>query len=290
LEEVISSAKLPAGVFSQVHGDGSVGDLLVHQDINLISFTGSTKTGKYLYKLAGEKFIKAVCELGGSAPGVVFEDADLDQAIEHIYSNRFTNCGQMCDALKRLIVHESVYDKVLDLLKKRLEPVKVGDPESKSTELGPLVSTKQLELLEEQVQEAVQKGAKVVCGGKRPKHLTGAFYEPTLLTGVTRKMRVWQEEVFGPVLPVVSFATDEEAIELANDTRYGLGSYIYSKDKKNALKTGLQIDAGMVSINSAGYIQACSPFGGYKESGMGREHGKFGFYELAQVKVVSQPN
>lgn len=287
LEETINGSGLPEGVFSEVYGDGKTGDFLVHQDINLISFTGSTKVGKHLYKVAAEKFIKAVVELGGSAPGIVFSDANLDEVIETIYANRFTNCGQMCDALKRLIVHESVFDDVVERLKKKLESLKVGDPKDELTDIGPLVAKRQLEVLEEQVQDAVDKGAKVVIGGKRLESLQGVFYTPTILTNITREMKVWQEEVFGPVLPVASFDTDDEAVRMANDTKYGLGSYIYTKDKKKALKIASQIDAGMVSTNNASYLQACSPFGGYKDSGIGREHGKFGFAELTQVKIVA---
>lgn len=287
LERLINEANLPKGVFSEVYGDGKVGDLLVKGDINVISFTGSTKVGKYLYKLGGEKFIKVVCELGGSAPGIVFPDADIDKAVESIYLNRFSNCGQMCDALKRLIVHKAVFSEVVEKLIKKLKSLKVGDPLDENTDIGPLVASRQLELLEEQVKDAVKKGGNVVVGGEKSKGLNGAFYEPTILTEVKRNMRVWQEEVFGPVLPVVSFNSDQEAISLANDTKYGLGSYVYTKDKIKALRVALEIEAGMVSVNSAGYIKACSPFGGYKDSGIGREHGKFGFAELTQVKVVA---
>ncbi len=287
LEETINSASLPNGIFSEVYGDGTLGDFLVHQDINLISFTGSTKVGKHLYQVAGEKFIKAVMELGGSAPGIVFPDADLDTVIEVIYGNRFTNCGQMCDALKRLIVHEDIFDEVIERMRKKVESVKVGNPEDENTDIGPLVAKRQLELLEEQIKDATDRGAKIIIGGKRPGNFKGAFYEPTILTKVTKDMKVWQEEVFGPVLPIITFRTDEEAVKMANGTKYGLGSYIYTKDKEKALKIASQIEAGMVSINTASYIQPCSPFGGYKDSGMGREHGKFGFSELTQVKVVA---
>lgn len=287
LEETINSAGLSEGVFSEVYGDGNLGDFLVNQDINLISFTGSTKVGKYLYRLGGEKFIKVVCELGGSAPGIVFADADLETATEYIYGNRFVNCGQACDALKRLIVHESIFDEVVERLKKKIESVKVGDPEDDATEIGPLVAKRQLELLEEQVKDAVDKGAKIITGGKRVEGLQGAYYAPTILTNLSKDMRVWQEEVFGPVLPIVAFDTDEKAVRMANDTTYGLGSYLYTKNKKKALEIASQIDAGMVSINTASYIHPCSPFGGYKDSGLGREHGKFGFAELTQVKVVA---
>lgn len=287
LEETIISVGLPKGVFSEIYGDGKVGDFLAHQDINLMSFTGSTKVGKHLYQVGGERFIKVVCELGGSAPGIVFADANLDEVIEVIYGNRFTNCGQMCDALKRLIVHESIFDEVVERLKKKLESVNVGDPLDKATDIGPLVAKRQLELLEEQVKDAIDKGAKVIIGGKRLDNVKGAFYQPTIVTNVIKNMRVWQEEVFGPVLPIVTFKTEDEAILLANDTKYGLGSYIYTKDKKKASKIASQIDVGMVSINTASYIKPCSPFGGYKDSGIGREHGKFGFTELTQVKVVA---
>lgn len=287
LEEIINNSDLPAGVFSEVYGDGRVGDFLVHQDINLISFTGSTKVGKHLYKVAAEKFIKAVMELGGSAPGIVFIDANLDEVIETIYLNRFTNCGQMCDALKRLIVHESVFDDVVEKLRKKLESLRVGDPTDETTDIGPLVAKRQLELLEGQVKDAIDKGAKIITGGNRVENLKGAFFQPTILINVTENMRVWQEEVFGPVLPIASFRTDDEAIKMANDTKYGLGSYIYTKDKNKALEISSRIDAGMVSINNASYLQPCSPFGGYKDSGIGREHGKFGFAELTQVKIVA---
>lgn len=287
LEKIINSCGLPDGVFNEVYGNGEIGDYLVHQDIDLISFTGSTKVGKYLYKRAGEKFIRAVMECGGSAPGIVFEDADLEKVIDVIYGNRFTNCGQMCDALKRLIVHESVFDEVVGRLKKKFMSLKVGNPEKESTDIGPLVAKRQLELLEDQVRDAIDKRAKIIIGGKRPKSLQGAYYEPTILTNISKDMRVWQEEVFGPVLPVISFKTEEEAVALANDTKYGLGAFVFTENKEKAIRVASQIDSGMIGINNASYLQPCSPFGGYKDSGIGREHGKFGFAELTQIKVVA---
>jgi acyl-CoA reductase-like NAD-dependent aldehyde dehydrogenase len=290
LDEIITGIGLPEGVFNQVYGDGWVGDLLVHQDINLISFTGSTRVGKLLYKIAGEKFIKAVCEMGGSAPGIIFADANLDQSLDTIYFNRFYNCGQSCDALKRLIVHESRVEEVVSKLKKLLSDKKIGDPQDESTDIGPLVALRQLELLESQVKDAIEKGAKVEIGGKRPGGLTGAFYEPTLIYGITQEMRVWKEEVFGPVLSIVTFKEDTEAIKLANDTAYGLGAYVFTEDKEKAQKVASLLESGMISVNNASYLQPCSPFGGYKSSGMGREHGKFGFQELTQVKVVATEN
>ncbi|MGI0060625.1 MAG: aldehyde dehydrogenase family protein, partial [Nitrosotalea sp.] len=207
--------------------------------------------------------------------------------IEIIYINRFANCGQVCDGLKRLLVHESIFDEVVQRLKKQVERVKVGEASDESTDIGPLVAQRQVSLLEEQMRDAQDKGARVIIGGKRVDELHGAFYEPTLLTQVTTTMRVWQEEVFGPVLPIVSFKTEEEAIKLANDTSYGLGAYIYTKDKAKALDLASQIDTGMVSVNAANYVEPCSPWGGFKDSGIGRTHGKFGFAELIQTKVVA---
>lgn len=289
IEEIIVGCNLPEGVFSQVYGAGDVGDLLVHQDINLISFTGSVNVSKYLYKVAAEKFIHVLIESGGSAPGIVYSDADIPSTIEGVYNQRFGNCGQMCDGLKRLIVHESIFDMVVDGLKKKLELLRVGDPMDALTELGPMVARRQLELLESQVADAVDKGAKILTGGKRPVGLEGAYYLPTLLTNVTREMRVWKEEVFGPVLPVVSFKTDEEAIGIANDTQYGLGAYIYSKDIARARRVASKLESGMVNINNTNYVCPWNPFGGYKSSGIGREHGHAGLRELCQIKVVAFP-
>lgn len=287
IEEILGSVGLPVGVFSEVYGDGKVGEALVRQNIDLISFTGSTATGKKLYKIAAEKMIRIVMELGGSAPGIVFEDAP-ESLIGNVYGSRFVNCGQACDALKRLIVHESRYEEVVEGLRAKLTSLKVGNPLEEATDIGPLVAERQVRLLEAQVDDALKKGAKALIGGKRA-NLSGAFYQPTLLTGIKPDMRVWQEEVFGPVLPVVSFQDEEEAIRLANNTTYGLGSYVFSADQKRAERVASRIQAGMVSINGVSYNKACSPFGGYKHSGIGREHGKFGFEEVTQVKVIASP-
>lgn len=288
LEEIIHSCGLPEGVFSEIYGGAETGDFLIHQNIDLICFTGSSKTGQYIYKVASEKFIRVILEMGGSAPGVIFEDADLDRVIETIYFGRFFNSGQSCDALKRLIVHESRLDETITKLKEFIKSQKIGDPAIESTDLGPLVAKRQLDLLESQVTDAISHGAKVLIGGERPEGLEGAYYEPTLLTNVSKEMRVWREEVFGPVLPIITFKDDEEAITLANDTDYGLGSYLYTEDIERALSIASHLKTGMVSINNASYLEPSSPFGGYKHSGLGREHGKYGFAELTQIKVVAR--
>jgi len=288
IEEAFAASNLPDGVFSEVYGKGDVGDFLVHQNIDMICFTGSTLTGHRLYKVAAEKFIRVFLELGGSAPGIVFEDADISRIIDTIYANRFDNCGQICDGLKRLIVHESKVEEVIKEITKKLEGVIIGDASDQRTDIGPLVSQKQLEALQRQVKDALDKGAKEIYKKKVPTNLNGFFYSPTLLTNVTSDMEVWKEEVFGPVLPILTFKTEEEAIALANDTKYGLGGYAFTESKERFVKIASQIQTGMIQVNNAGYVQPPTPFGGCKFSGIGREHGKFGFHELSNIKVVAR--
>ena len=280
---------LPLGVFNQVFGDGEVGKILVNDNINMIAFTGSTKTGKYLYELAGKKFIKAIMELGGSAPAIVFDDADIGITIENITANRLLNQGQCCDGLKRLIVQENVAGQVIEKLTKNFTGKVIGKATELNTQIGPLVSKKQLDLLVSQVKDAISKGAKVICGGKSlEEKMGGAYFEPTILADVTADMRVWNEEVFGPVLPVMKFTSEEEAVKLANDTTYGLGSYLYTANQDRINRISSQIEAGMMSVNGTNYIIPQNPFGGYKNSGFGREHGKYGFAEVTQIKVVAR--
>lgn len=287
IEEVFLSHNLPEGVFSEVYGSGDTGKQLSEADINLIWFTGSSGVGKSLYKTAADKFIKAVLEMGGSNPCVVFEDVDIKRAAEIIYSGRFQNCGQVCDAIKRLIVHESIADKLSSELKKLLESKQVGDSANEKTDIASLAAKRQLDLLKEQVDDALSKGAKIIAQLVLPDNLKGAFYPPTILGNITKDMRVWKEEVFGPVLPIVTFKTEQEAINFANDTHYGLGARVISDDENRALRVASKIEAGTVEINEGDRWLTCNPFGGYKNSGMGREHGMLGFRELCQVKVIS---
>jgi len=276
LAEIMQEAGFPEGVFNIVHGGGKVGDFLTSQDIDLIHFTGSTNVGHHLYKKAADKFIPAILEMGGSSPGVIFEDADLDASCDNACIERFANCGQICCALKRLIVHEDIFDEVVALMKAKVEAMKIGDPLDSTTQVGPLVAKRQLDLLVEQVADAKAKGATIVTGGEVVTDMDGAYFQPTIITNITPDMRVVSEEIFGPVLPIVSFKTDAEAVELANKTIYGLRKIV------------AQIDAGQISINGASYFSENSPFGGYKMSGMGRNDGALGFYEVTQKKVVGE--
>lgn len=287
LESIAKESGIPEGVLGFAYGDGKVGDMLAHQNIDLLCFTGSTKVGKYLYTVAAEKFIPALLEMGGSAPGIIFEDADVPAIIDAVMMNRFIDCGQVCDGLKRLIVHKSKYDEAIKLLTEKISAKKIGIANDKETEIGPLVAERQVKVIELQVEDARTKGATIVVGGKRPSNLSGAFYEPTLITGVTKDMKVWNEETFGPVLPVITFETEEEAIELANDTSYGLGAYVFTVNKEKMERVARRIEAGMISQNNITYLKPSNPFGGYKQSGIGREHGKYGFHDVTQVKVVA---
>lgn len=289
LDEIFHASSLPKGVFNQVYGDGSdVGEYIMNADIDLMYFTGSTGVGKHLYQVAARKMIRAILELGGSAAGIVFEDADVSAAVQSIYFYRFINSGQTCDALKRLIVHKKHFDTVVSQLKDMIATKKIGNPELPNTDLGPLVAERQMISIENQVKDAVQKGAQIVTGGKRPSGLHGAYYEPTILTNITPDMEVWKEEVFGPVLPIVSFETEEQAICLANDSQYGLGGYVYTQNKERAIRVCNQLQTGNINVNNTNYVIAQDPFGGYKKnSGLGREHGQQGMREFCNTKLIA---
>ena len=286
LEEILNNSNLPAGVWQFVLGGKEIGSFLVEQDIDMICFTGNTKTGEYLYKVAANKMIPILMELGGSAPGIVCEDADIDNVIAGIFKKKFSNSGQLCHALKRLIVHETVFDEVVSKLKDIAESQVIGNPLDRNTTIGPLVNKKQLNTLLEQFNDAVNKGANVICGGKQAKEKEN-YFEPTILTNITKDMKVWKEEVFGPILPVISFKTIEEAIELANDTIYGLGGYVFTTNKENFEKISKELKTGMVACNNLAYSAPYNPFGGVKKSGLGRTRGKWGLRGLCDIKVVT---
>ncbi len=282
LEEIFLSSKLPEGVQQFVFGGREIGSFLVEQDIDMICFTGNTKTGEYLYQVASKKMIPILMELGGSAPGIVLEDADIDSVIQGIFKKKFSNTGQLCHALKRLIVHESKFDEVVEKLKNIAESQVMNNPLDKNTTLGPIVNEKQLNTLICQYEDAVEKGAKVVCGGK----WNGNYFEPTLLTNITKNMKVWTEEVFGPILPIVSFKTIEEAIALANDTIYGLGGYVFTTNMDTYERISKELKTGMVSCNNLAYSAPYNPFGGVKKSGLGRTRGKWGYMGLCNIKTI----
>lgn len=288
ISQIVSESELPEGVFTPIIGDGNVGETLIRQDVDMILFTGSTRTGQRITEIAAQRSVPVLTEMGGSAPGIVFEDADVPKIINVLASMRFDNTGQYCDGLKRAIVHVSKYEEVLSGLKEYAAKTKIGYQLDESTDIGPLVAKRQLDVLEAQVADAIEKGAEVLVGGKVPDGLDGAYYEITVLTNVSKDMRVWNEEVFGPVLPVVTFETEEEAIELANDTEYGLGAYIFTEDIEKYRRTAKKIQAGNIAHNTAWYFSPSTPFGGYKKSGNGRSQGTVGFHEVCQIKVIAE--
>ena len=289
LAELMCEAGFPEGVFTCLYGDGKVGEMLFDSDIDLILFTGSTRVGKLAYQKAAEKFIPVVLEMGGSSPGIIFDDVDLDRVCLSVYQERFSNAGQICCALKRLIVHESIMDKTIEKLTGIISEQKVGDPLDESTTVGPLVAKRQLELLESQVEDARTKGATIVIGGTRPEGLNGAYYLPTLITNVSPDMRIVTEEVFGPCLSVLSFRTEDEALAIAHATPYGLSAFVYSGDTTRANRVAHALEVGQVSINGCSYFSTNAPFGGYKQSGMGRTKGDLGFYFVTHQKVIASP-
>ncbi len=287
--KLFAESDVPDGVFNVVYGDGTVGDQLAHADIDMISFTGSAQVGQHLAQVAAEQFIPYIAELGGSSPAIVFEGTPIDKALaKSIFDKRFLHSGQICGAVKRLIVYEAGFDRMVKLLADLSARQKLGDALDETTDLGPLVAERQVARIEAQVQDAIKKGATVVCGGQRPEGLTGAHYEPTILINITPDMRVWHEETFGPVLPVVSFKTEAEAIALANDTDYGLGAHVFTDNDQQFAQVASQIHSGMVAQNDVDYFHPNSPFGGYKKSGIGRLHGRFGFDEVTQAKLVAR--
>lgn len=288
LIELVQQSDLPVGVFTVIIGGRELGEALVHQPVDAISFTGSARTGRRISELAGRTLTPVILELGGSAPGIVMADADIKRVAEAIYNGRFGGNGQYCDGLKRLIVHESMLAKTLAALERVNVQQRVGDALDETTTLGPLVAKRQVVLLQAQLDDALELGAKVVFGGRQPEGLSGAYFMPTVLKEVTREMRVWKEEVFGPVLPVVTFTTEDQAIELANDTEYGLGGYVFTEDARAYRRIAAQLKTGQVCHNTAEFYSPYTPFGGYKQSGNSRTNGIAGFHEFTQIKIVSE--
>ncbi len=289
LDQAFKEANLPADIFTQIYGDREEGKFLLDQQVDLIWFTGSTVAGQNIFEKAGKKFVKSILELGGSNATIVFEDIDISEYLDKIFFKRFGNCGQSCDALKRLLVHESIFDETLEKLKVFLENKNFNSNDLENTDIGPLSAKRQLELIESQINDAVDKGAKIITGGKPSNKLNGAYFEPTIITNLNTNMRIWKEEVFGPSLSVIPFKTEEEAIEIANCTEYGLGAVVFSKNLERAKRVASKLEAGTVEINQTSHWHHSNPFGGYKKSGMGREHGILGLREITQVKVISEP-
>jgi aldehyde dehydrogenase (NAD+) len=287
--EVLDEAGVPPGVFNLVNGDGpGVGAALAaHPDVDMISFTGSTRAGALVAKAAADTVKRVTQELGGKSPNIILPDADLERAVTHGVTTLLRNSGQSCNAPSRMFVHASQHEQALELAKAIMEATKVGDPLDPETKLGPVANANQYAKIQGLIQKGIDEGATLVCGGLgRPEGLsTGYYVRPTVFGAVKNDMTIAREEIFGPVLSVLPYADEEEAVRLANDTDYGLSAYVYSGDREHAVAVGARIRAGQIHINGASASYEF-PFGGYKRSGNGREWGVEGLLELLETKAI----
>jgi succinate-semialdehyde dehydrogenase / glutarate-semialdehyde dehydrogenase len=287
LAELAERAGVPKGVFSVLTGKaGEIGgEMTSNPIVRKITFTGSTEVGKLLMKQAASTVKKVSMELGGNAPFLVFDDADLDAAVAGAIAAKFRNTGQTCVCANRILVQEGVYDAFADKLATAVAKLTVGDGMADGVVQGPLIDEAAAEKVEEHIADAVAKGARVAVGGKRHK-LGGTFFEPTVLVDVTTDMAVTREETFGPVAPLFRFKTEEEAVALANDTEFGLASYFYSRDIGRVWRVAEALESGLVGVNAGVISTVEAPFGGFKESGVGREGSKYGIEDYLQIKYV----
>ena len=287
LAELGQRAGFPPGVLNIVTGKAAAigGEMCANPTVRKLSFTGSTEIGRLLMQQVAPTVKKLSLELGGNAPFIVFDDADLDAAADGAIISKFRNAGQTCVCANRLFVHDAVYDAFAKKLVDRVRALKVGPGTEAGVAQGPLINADAVAKVEEHVADATAHGAKVATGGKRHA-LGGTFYEPTVLTGVTAEMKLFREETFGPVAPLIRFKTDAEVVELANRTEFGLASYFYSRDIGRIWRVAEALEYGMVGVNTGLITTEVAPFGGVKQSGFGREGSKYGVEEFVEVKYV----
>jgi succinate-semialdehyde dehydrogenase/glutarate-semialdehyde dehydrogenase len=287
LAELGSRAGLPAGVFSVLTGSATAigGEMTGNPTVRKITFTGSTDIGKKLMAQSVSTLKKLSLELGGNAPFIVFDDADLDAAVAGAIASKYRNTGQTCVCANRLLVQVGVYEEFARKLKEAVSKLRVGDGLKGVTDQGPLIDAKAVAKVEEHIADAVGKGAKIALGGKRHA-LGGTFFEPTILTDVTPGMLVAREETFGPVAPLFKFETEAQAIAMANDTEFGLAAYIYTRDLARSWRVSEAIEYGIVGLNTGIISTEVAPFGGVKESGFGREGSKYGILDYTELKYV----
>ncbi|MGD9744690.1 MAG: NAD-dependent succinate-semialdehyde dehydrogenase, partial [Dongiaceae bacterium] len=287
LAELAERAGFPAGTINIISGSAREigGEITSNPIVRKISFTGSTEVGKILLQQSASTVKKMSMELGGNAAFIVFDDADLDAAVEGAMMSKYRNTGQTCVCANRILVQDKVYDAFAQKLAAAVGKLKVGDGLKGETNQGPLINMKAVEKVEEHIADAVKKGAKVVIGGKRHA-LGGSFFEPTVIANVTTQMAVAREETFGPVAPLFRFKTDEEAIALANDTEFGLANYFYARDLGRVWRAAEGLESGIIGINTGIISSEVVPFGGVKESGFGREGSKYGMDDFLVIKYL----
>ena len=285
LGELANRAGIPAGVLQVITGKSStIGKVLTDSHIvRKLSFTGSTEVGRTLMAECAPTIKRISLELGGNAPFIVFDDADLDEAVKGAIASKYRNAGQTCVCANRLLVQEGVYDAFTKKLEQAVKALKIGDGLKPGTDIGPMIEENALEKVEEHIADAVKKGGKLVYGGKR---LGGLFIEPAIVTGVTQDMRFAHEETFGPVAPLFKFKTEDEAIRMANDTIFGLAAYFYTRDFSRAVRVSEALEYGMVGHNTGLISNEVAPFGGVKQSGLGREGSKYGIEEYMEIKYI----
>ena len=289
--EMMHQAGFPDGVYNMINGNGpDVGaKIAAHPDIDMVSFTGSTRAGVLVAKAAADTVKRVTQELGGKSPNIIFEDANLEKDVTAGVRRMMNNTGQSCNAPSRMLVQSSVYDQAIKLAKIAAEDIAVDQPTKEGEHLGPLSSRVQFDKVQGLIKKGIEEGANVVVGGPgKPDGLDiGYFVKPTVFSGVSNDMTIAQEEIFGPVLTMISFDTEEQAIEIANDTPYGLAAYLSTASEERAARVASQLRAGMISVNSASQNYT-APFGGYKQSGNGREWGEFGFDDFLEIKGITR--
>jgi len=290
IRRVFEKGGLPEGLVRVVHGGGAVGDALARSSAGKIFFTGSVEVGRKVGEVCAGQLKGSVLELGGKDPMIVCADADLDNAISGAVWGGFANAGQTCSGIERVYVVREIADRFVEGVAREARKLQLGDPLQWETEIGPMTSEGQYEIVCELIEDAVASGATKLCGGPTEvAGLTGKFVAPTVLTGVTHEMRIMREEIFGPVLPIVVVDSEQEAIDLANDSEFGLGASVWTKDRQKGARIARRVESGMVWVNDHSFSHgACQcAWGGVKDSGVGRSHSKFGFYECVNVKTNS---
>ena len=287
LAELGERAGIPKGVLNVITGKASVigAELTSSPTVRMLTFTGSTEIGKVLIEQCAKTVKKVGMELGGNAPFIVFDDADLEKAVQGAMASKYRNAGQTCVCANRIYVQDGVYEKFAEMLAAEVKKLKVGNGVESGVTTGPLINIAAIEKIEEHIEDATSKGAKVIVGGKRHA-LGGSFFEPTIMTGVTSDMKVTREETFGPVAPLFRFKTEEEVIKMANDTEFGLAAYFYSRDIGRVWRVGEALEYGIVGINEGIISSEVVPFGGVKESGLGREGSHHGIEEFVEIKYM----
>ncbi|HUJ25035.1 MAG TPA: aldehyde dehydrogenase family protein, partial [Myxococcales bacterium] len=287
---LFEEAGLPRGLFGVVHGKGDVGAELIRSGINMVVFTGSVATGRKVNMAAAEQMIPCVLELGGKDPAIVLPDADLASAAQKIAWGAFANSGQTCASVERVYVHESVAQPFTEKVVELAKALRQGEPNRHDVDVGAMTTQMQVEIVRRHIEEAKQRGAKILAGGEINVTPEGArFIQPTVLTNTTHDMAIIRDETFGPMLPIMTYKTEDEAVRLANDLEYGLSAYVFTKDKAQADRIANRLHAGTVMHNDTLYTHAApeTPWGGVKASGLGRVHGKSGMRDFCEVRHVN---